>query len=227
MFGHNKLVIHCSECLFVLTYNINNCLYFIIANTKSVQWNTDSTSVHLTSPTVDQCEKVLSQLKETNEFWRIILESATPESSLNVFSNINESLVRGLYILHTPLDNCCVSEMSRMLTSDKTMNVLYLMSSPLPPNSLEMLSKALSSNKTIKTFLLSGDDNITDEDIPHVCKMLGVNSTLEQLYLDCSNITNFGEQQISEVLEQNNTLIILYINGNYLRNTNVWSKKNF
>lgn len=205
----------------------NNYLCFAIANNKCVQWDTDSASVHLTSPTVEQCEKVLSQLKETNEFWRIILESSTPESSLKVFSSINESLVRGLDILHTTLDNCCVSELSRMLTSDKTMNVLYLMSSPLPPNSLEMLSKALSSNKTIKTFLLSGDDNITDEDIPHVCKMLGINTTLEQLYLDCSNITNFGEQQISEALVQNSTLITLYINGSYLRNSNVWANKNF
>lgn len=205
----------------------NNYLCFAIVNNKCVQWDADNASVHLTSPTVEQCEEVLSQLKETNEYWRIILESSTPESSLKVFSNINESLVRGLDILHTTLDNCCISELSHVLSSDKTMNVLYLMSSPLPPNSLQMLCKALSSNKTIKTFLLSGDDNFTDEDIPHVCKMLSINTTLEQLYLDCSNITDFGEQQISEVLVQNNTLITLYINGSYLRNTNAWVKKKF
>ena len=153
--------------------------------------------------------------------------SSSHDSLLIVLNNINECLVSRLVVENTPLDSRCVTKLSDILRFNKTIEELWLRFSPLISIGLEMLTNAVSANTTLRILWMTGDDNITDEDIPHVCKMLGINTTLEQLYLDCSNITNFGEQQISEALVQNSTLITLYINGSYLRNTNVWTKKNF
>ena len=66
--------------------------------------------------------------------------------------------------------------------------------------------------------MLIGDNNITDKDIPYFCQMLAINTLIKGMHLSfCDNFTEFGEQQLLKVLEHNNTLVTLYINGNYLR----------
>ena len=54
------------------------------------------------------------------------------------------------------------------LTESKKIKELRLYSSPLSPNTLQMITNALSINTTMKSLWISNDDNITDNDLPHM-----------------------------------------------------------
>ena len=198
--------------------------FSLIGNIESVEWYIDSVlglNITITSPTTKECEEVMSQLKRQQQtggqLW-ITLNKSSPDSLLTVLSNINECLVWRLDICDSPLYSHCVCELSHVLTHNRTIEELYLFSSPLSPNYLKMLTNALSTNITLKTLWLEDDNNITDEDIPHICHVLSVNTTLMGLYLNlCINITEFGEQQITKVLDINKTLTQLFINDSYFR----------
>ena len=191
--------------------------FFIIGDTSLVQHNSES--VTLTSPTVEQCNDLMSRLnKQQDTKWKITLKSASPECLLIVLRNIDKSIVRTLDIWRTPFDSHCVSELSHALTSSKTLQIIHLVSSPLPPNNLEIILNAISNNNTLDTLELWGDDNITDDDIPHICQMLSKNTSLKILRLvNSRNITTSGKQQLSEILYKNKTLVSLHINDAKLR----------
>ena len=142
----------------------------------------------------------MRQLEQQNpgEYWMIILQSISPESLQIVLCNINKCPVTKMDIWNSPLDSDCVSKLSHVLTNKNTIKYLRL-ASCLLPNGLEMIMKALSTSTTLKRLTLDNDDTITDKNIHHITDMLAVNTTLEQLILKkCSNITQFGEQQLSK-----------------------------
>lgn len=133
-----------------------------------------------------------------------------------MLSGINECLVRGLDIYDTRVDNRSAFELSHVLTYTKTIEYLHLHSSPLS-NNLRIITNAISTNNTLKTFELTGDDTITDQDMAYICEMITANTTLKWLSInECPNVTILGEQQISKVFNENKTLKYININGNYL-----------
>ena len=157
-------------------------------------------------------------MKRQQKYWKIYFKTSSPHIILAALSNLDDILVRGLDIRDTSLDSCCVSELSHLLTYNKTMEYLRLHSSPLPPNSLEVIANALSTNTTLKSLGFWHDLNITDEDIHHISNLLSGNKKLEELrFYSCSNITELGSQQLSEVLKENKTMLTLYINDCFLR----------
>ena len=166
-----------------------------------------------------QCKEVIHQLKrQQHTTWRIVLKSLSPQSLLTLLTDINECQVRRLDIVNTHFDSKCVSQLSQVVTYNKTMEYLDLRFSPLLPNTYHLLTTALTGNKIIKRLWLFNDTNITDNDIPHLSNLIFNNNTLQRLYLyDCPKITEFGEQQLQNVVVKNNSLEILYVNGNYLR----------
>ena len=189
---------------------------FIIGDTLLAQ---NSESVTLTSPTTEQCNDLTSRLnKQQDTKWKITLKSSSPDCLLIVLRNIDKSLVRTLDIWYTPFDSQCISELSRVLTSSKTLQIMHLVSSPLPSNHLEIIVNAISNNSTLDTLELWGDDNITDNDIPHICQMLSKNTFLKVLRIvNCRNITTSGKELLSEILHKNKTLLSLHINDAKIR----------
>ena len=166
-----------------------------------------------------ECKEVTHQLKrQQHTSWSIELISLSPQSLLTLLTDINECQVRSLYIYNTHFDINCVSQLSQVLTYNKTMKVLFLHSSPLLPNTYHLLTTAVAGNKIIKWLYLVYDTNITDNDIPHLSHLIINNNTLQGLYLyDCPKITKFGEQQLQNVVVKNNSLKELFVNGNWLR----------
>ena len=103
-----------------------------------------------------------------------------------------------LEIWYTSLDSHCVSELSHILRYNKTLKVLEFHYSPLPLKGLESISNAVSTNTTLKRLLLSEDDTITDEDIPHIFQIITQNTTLKGLHITlCHNITKYEMEQLS------------------------------
>ena len=166
-----------------------------------------------------ECKEVIHQLKrQQHTTWYIELNTLSPQSLLTVLTDINECQVRELYIVNTHFDINCISQLSQVITYNKTMEYLRLFSSPLLPNTYQLLTTALTNNTIIKELALWHDPNITDNDIPHFSHLINNNNTLQSLYLsECTNITKFGIQQLQNVVVNNNSLKNVYVNGNRLR----------
>ena len=166
-----------------------------------------------------ECKDVIHQLKRRQHTtWSIVLSRLSPQSLLTLLIDINECQVRSLDIWNTRFDSNCVSQLSQVVISSKTMEVLYLNFSPLLSDTYHLLTTAVAGNKIIKELYLWNDNNITDNDIPDFCSLITNSKTLQVLDLSlCPNITKFGEQQLQNVCVKNNSLYVLFINGNRLR----------
>ena len=111
------------------------------------------------------------------------------------------------------MDSKCVSILSEILKTNKTIKTLRLLSSILT-GGIKQVSDSLFNNKTLEQLWLSDVTDITDEDITHLSTMLSSNTTLKELSLPYSNITDNGVQYICEGLTKNQTLTTLDIGGN-------------
>ena len=182
------LYIICVHYIYILTL-------FITGHTGRVEWRDDIENVWLISPTIEQCEEVVSRLIEEQETkrsrWRINLRSSSPESALVIISNVSKCAVGALDIHSTPLDSICMSTLSAELqTTNKTMINLYLHYSLLT-GGIKQISDALFTNTTLVSLLLI-NVIITDEDTSHLSNILSINNTLKTLELTNCNITDNG-----------------------------------
>ena len=122
--------------------------------------------------------------------------------------------MRRLNIWYTSLDSKCVSILSEILKTNKTIKILDLYSSSLT-GGIKQVSDSLFNNKTLEQLVLSDVTDITDEDITHLSTMLSSNTTLKELDLSYCNITDNGVRYICEGLTKNQTLTMLNIGGNH------------
>ena len=118
-----------------------------------------------------------------------------------------------LHILNTSLDSKCVSILSEILKTNKTIKTLGLQSSSLT-GGMKQVSDSLFNNEKLEVLLLYYVTGITDEDMTHLSTMLATNTTLKELYLLNCNITDNGVRYICEGLTKNQTLTTLDIGGN-------------
>ena len=204
------LYIICVHYIYILTL-------FITGHTGRVEWRDDIKYVWLISPTIEQCEEVVSRLiteqQTKGSRWDINLRSSSPESALVIISNLSKCAVITLDIHSTPLDNICISTLSAELqTTNKTMINLYLRYSSLT-GGIKQISDALFTNTTLKLLSLI-NVTITDEDTSNLSTMLCINKTLDRLELVNCNITDNGIRYICEGLAKNQTLTWLNISYN-------------
>ena len=111
------------------------------------------------------------------------------------------------------MDSKCVSILSEILKTNKTIKRLVLYSSSLT-GGIKQVSDSLFNNKTLEELVLSSVSGITDEDITHLSTMLSSNTTLKELYLYNCNITDNGVRYICEGLTKNQILTKLDIGDN-------------
>ena len=121
--------------------------------------------------------------------------------------------MRSLEILDTSLDSKCVSILSEILKTNKTIKILWLHTSSLT-GGIKQVSDSLFNNKTLEQLVLSDVIGITDEDITHLSTMLSSNTTLKVLYLPNCNITDNRVRYICKGLTKNQTLTTLNIGRN-------------
>ena len=99
--------------------------------------------------------------------------------------------MRRLDIWYTSLDSKCVSILSEILKTNKTIKRLELHSSLLT-GGIKQVSDSLCKNETLEQLWLYHVTDITDEDMTHLSTMLATNTTLKELYLSNYNITDNG-----------------------------------
>ena len=118
------LYIICVYYIYILTL-------FITGHTGRVEWRDDIKTVWLFSPTIEQCEEVVSRLIKEQQTkgsrWCINLRSSFSESPLVIISHLSKCAVMILDIHSTILDSTCMSTLSTELeTTKKTMIGLIL-----------------------------------------------------------------------------------------------------
>ena len=121
--------------------------------------------------------------------------------------------MRSLYIWDTSLDSKCVSILSEILKTNKTIKRLVLDSSSLT-GGIKQVSDSLCNNETLEQLVLYRVTGITDKDMTHLSTMLATNTTLKVLWLYNCNITDNGVRYICEGLTKNQTLTELNIGRN-------------
>ena len=122
--------------------------------------------------------------------------------------------MESLDIWDTSLDSKCVSILSEILKTNKTIKILWLFSSSLT-GGIKQVSDSLCNNETLEQLVLSDVTGITDEDMTHLSTILATNTTLKGLRLTKCNITDNGVRYICEGLTKNQTLTLLNIGGNH------------
>ena len=152
--------------------------------------------------------------RQTGREWSIDLNSSSPESTAIIINNLNECTVWRLDIVNTSLDSKCVSILSEILKTNKTIKRVLLQFSSLT-GGIKQVSDSLFYNKTLQELVLYNITCITDEDMTHLSTMLSSNTTLKELHLYNCNITDNGLQYICEGLTKNQTLSTLNIRDNH------------
>ena len=145
--------------------------------------------------------------------WSISLISSSPKSTAVIISNLNMCRVRGLYINNSSLSKKCLSILSEILKTNKTIKTLELVSSSLT-GGMKQVSDSLFNNKTLEKFVLYNIIGITDEDMYYLSNMLLSNTTLKELWFSNCSITDNGVRYICKALTKNETLTTLNIGHN-------------
>ena len=152
--------------------------------------------------------------QQTGKEWSIRLISSSPESTAVIINNLNKCTVWRLDIWDTSLDSKCVSILSEILKTNKTIKTLQLVSSSLT-GGIKQVSDSLCNNETLEKLVLYYVTGITDEDMTHLSTILATNTTLKVLWLTNCNITDNGVRYICEGLTKNQTLTTLDIGYNH------------
>ena len=120
-----------------------------------------------------------------------------------------------LYIYYTSLDSKCVSILSEILKTNKTIKRLWLelFFSSLT-GGIKQVSDSLCNNETLEQLVLANVTDITDEDMTRLSTILATNTTLKELDLYNCNITDNGVRYICEGLTKNQTLTELSVRHN-------------
>ena len=122
--------------------------------------------------------------------------------------------MRRLDIVNTSLDIKCVSILSEILKTNKTIKTLELVSSSINGD-IKQVSDGLFNNKSLEKLVLWDVTDITDEDVTHLSNLLASDTTLKELYLSNCNVTDKGVQYIYEGLTKKQTLVKLDIGRNH------------
>ena len=171
-----------------------------------------SNVVRLNSPTPQDCVDVISQLATDIQHVRIYLRYSSPESTVLLLSQIQQTKIRELLIDNTSLDEQHMYCITQCLLNNR-LKRLDLYNTKLTSNLLSSLTAAVSINTSLEILQL-GSEEITEDDVGRISKLLTVNKTLQRLDLRNCGISDSGIQSLSSSLLHNNTLTELDLSCN-------------
>jgi Ran GTPase-activating protein (RanGAP) involved in mRNA processing and transport len=97
---------------------------------------------------------------------------------------------------------------------NKQCNQLRLNRNKISSVGVSIIAKILNENTTLKTLVLSYND-LGDMSVHCLAKSLSLNhSSLDQLYLDSTGITDEGARYLAEMLKSNSTLKSVFLDKN-------------
>ena len=166
-------------------------------------------SVHLTTPSLPQCQDVISKLKENNHHVVYLRDSSSYVVQFLLPQLLKIRTITWIHILSTKVtkDNIISSQLS----NNTTLETLAITNGSINDDGVITLVQSLKYNKSITILYLSYNPDITSASAQSLAELLLHNNTLEVLSLWGTNIDTNGVLVLVETLKTNKGLRILHL----------------
>ena len=168
-----------------------------------------SYGVSLTTPSLPQCQDVISKLKENNHH-----EVNLWDSSSYVVQFLLPQLLKIRTITYISIFSTKVTKdniISLQLSNNTTLETLEIALRSINDDGVITLVQSLKYNKSITTLSLDSNPDITSASAQSLAELLLHNNTLEDLSLWDANIDTNGILVLVETLKTNKRLTTLYL----------------
>ena len=167
-----------------------------------MQWG--SVSVSLTTPSLPQCQDVISKLKENNHHRVDLYRSSSYIVQFLLPQLLKIRTITGISIYSTKVtkDNIISSQLS----NNTTLETLVIANGSINDDGVITLVQSLKYNKSITYLYLYSNPDITSASAQSLAELLLHNNTLEYLSLRGTNIDTNGVLVLVETLKTNKRL---------------------
>ena len=167
----------------------------------------DSVSVSLTTPSLPQCQDVISKLKENNHHMVDLSHSSSyvVQFLLPQLLKIRTITRISIYSTKVTKDNIISSQ----LANNTTLKTLVIADGSINDDGVITLVQSLKYNKSITDLYLFNNPDITSASAQSLAELLLHNNTLVYLSLDGTKIDTNGVLLLVETLKTNKGLRIL------------------
>ena len=171
-----------------------------------MEWDS-SGSVDLTTPSLPQCQDVISKLKENNHHMVYLHRSSSYVTQFLLPQLLKIRTITWISIWYTKVtkDNIISSQLS----NNTTLKTLQIANGSINDDEVITLVQSLKYNKSITTLYLHNNPDITSASAQSLAELLLHNNTLEVLRLWGTNIDTNGVLVLVETLKTNKGLRIL------------------
>ena len=166
-------------------------------------------SVYLTTPSLPQCQDVISKLKENNHHTVNL-----SHSSSYVIQFLLPQLLRIRTIMSISIFSTKVTKdniISLQLANNTTLKALWITDGSINDDGVITLVQSLKYNKSITSLYLNRNPGITSASAQSLAELLLHNNTLEVLEVWGTNIDTNGVLVLVETLKTNKGLRTLYL----------------
>ena len=180
--------------------------------TGKVEWYSTG-SVRLTTPSLPQCQDVISKLKENNHHWVNLSHSSSyvVQFLLPQLLKIRTIMRISIYSTKITKDNI----ISLQLSNNTTLKTLAIADSSINDDGVNTLVQSFKYNKSITVLYFYYNPDITSASAQSLAELLLHNNTLEYLSLRGTNIDTNGVLVLVETLKTNKGLRILCLDGQH------------
>ena len=167
-----------------------------------MQWY--SNYVSLTTPSLPQCQDVISKLKENNHRTVSLHRSSSyvVQFLLPQLLKIRTITMISIYYTKVTKDNIISSQLS----NNTTLKTLWITDDSINDDGVITLVQSLKYNKSITSLSLYSNPDITSASAQSLAELLLHNNTLEDLSLWGTNIDTNGVLVLVETLKTNKRL---------------------
>ena len=173
--------------------------------TGKVEWRSWD-SVSLTTPSLPQCQDVISKLKENNHHVVYLRRSSSYVVQFLLPQLLKIRTITGIEIYSTKVtkDNIISSQLH--VSNNTTLKILWITNGSINDDGVITLVQSLKYNKSITVLYLSNNPDITSASAQSLAELLLHNNTLEDLSLWGTNIDTNGVLVLVETLKTNKRL---------------------
>ena len=171
--------------------------------TGNVEWYSTGI-VSLTTPSLPQCQDVISKLKENNHHTVYLHRSSSYVVQFLLPQLLKIRTITWIHILSTKVtkDNIISSQ----LANNTTLEGLWITNGSINDDGVITSVQSLKYNKSITTLYLPNNPDITSASAQSLAELLLHNNTLEVLNLWDTNIDTNGVLVLVETLKTNKRL---------------------
>ena len=171
---------------------------------KAIRWYDDG--VQLTSPSLIQCQEVVSLL--TYKHTSIVIKESSPDVVCDLLPLlVQNEKVKHLRIQDTQLTQDCISSLCNLLANNKSLIDLYLVNCSIDGKAVADITNVLQThNNTLLGLFFNNNHHITLVSAQSLSELIINNSTLTRLDVRHNSISSDGILVILQSLTINKSI---------------------